>query len=354
MSLLRDWWDQPDQFESITAFLSQRGLLPAAQRTMAVVAGSSGCVPVSVLVSQRHLTSLAVAVGALATVFIFGTAACWLIRWPTARQSGVCATAGVLTISLWGPAQPTATVAILACTATAVTGGYIAFFHNTKLLAFNALLAVMMTIPAAIRLAREAGIAAAIVAFWLIVFLNVSVPLSIRGMSRAMCAYAEKSDADPLTGLLNRRGFMDAIARRLARPSPTETHLAVMMVDLDNFKRINDTHGHSAGDDVLSAVADLLRECFPPHAAISRAGGEEFLIALTSAAPGAAAPLARRLCTGIAALPHQLTASVGTAICELHCLRVPEPMHAVQQLIAMADMAMYMAKDRGGNQVQHA
>ncbi len=91
------------------------------------------------------------------------------------------------------------------------------------------------------------------------------------------------------------------------------------MVDLDNFKQFNDTLGHSAGDRALRDVADLLRQRTPSDAVICRAGGKEFLIALTSEMPDVS-PLARALCTALAELSPEITASIGTASAELRIL----------------------------------
>ena len=127
-----------------------------------------------------------------------------------------------------------------------------------------------------------------------------------------------------------------------------------MMLDLDDFKRINDTHGHVVGDQTLLAVADLLRHLLPPTAAICRAGGEEFLIALTSVNMDVTS-LAARLCAGIARITPRVTASIGTASAELH--RVSGPGGAaclIDRLVRLADSAMYVAKRNGGNQARQA
>jgi diguanylate cyclase (GGDEF)-like protein len=351
MSRRKIWWDEPDQFDAVCTFLHRRGLLRATKLTMVVVAASAVVVPLSDLVSQRHRTPAELITGAITVIFTVVMAILWLTRWPTRRQSAAAAVMATVCIGAWSVTQPNATMAALACTTTAVTGGYIAFFHSAQLLVFNAALAGAMTTAATLRLANHTDMATAIRAFWVIVFLNVSAALSIRGMSRALRTYAERSDEDPLTGLLNRRGFTDAIGRRLAEPLPADTHLAVLMVDLDNFKWVNDTHGHTVGDSALVAVADLLRQCLPSHAAICRAGGEEFLIALTSSASDAA-QLATRLCTDIARLSFQVTASVGAAVCELHRFSGADRAGRFEQLVAMADAAMYAAKRNGGNQAQ--
>jgi diguanylate cyclase len=174
------------------------------------------------------------------------------------------------------------------------------------------------------------------------------VPLIIWGMSQAMGTYVERAEQDPLTGLL-KRAFTEAVPVRLVDHNAAHTHLAVMMLDLDDFKGINDTHGHSAGDRPLQVVAELLREHSPADAIICRAGGEEFLIALTCTIDDVA-PLASLFCGAVARHPSGITASIGTACAELHLLRTVDGGHLIEELIALADSAMYAAKRRGGNQ----
>jgi diguanylate cyclase (GGDEF)-like protein len=291
--------------------------------------------------------------GAVAAVFTLGVTMLWLTRWPARLQSQVGVMLGALCVGGWSLAQPTAALAALACTALAIPGCYIAVFHSPKLLVFNGLVAVVVTTMAVLRLAQEVSLAAAASAFWLNTFLNFWLPLGIWGMSRAMGTYAVRSEEDALTGLLNRRAFTEAVSNRLANPPPTHSHLVVVMVDLDNFKRINDTHGHSAGDRALRDVADLLRGHAPADAVICRAGGEEFLVALTSATADVG-PLATEFCIALGELSPKVTASVGTASAELRLLTGPDIPWLIDELITVADTAMYAAKRRGGNQVHHS
>lgn len=353
MSRLNSWWTQSDQFEWITTFLRQRGFLRPARVIMAVVAGSSMPVPLSVVAFQDHLSVGGAVAGGLAVVFTIAMAIFWLTRWPTRRQSQVTVVSGVLIIAGWSLIQPSASLAALACTATAVTGGYIAFFHGPKMLLFNVSVALAIATSAVWRLAHGAHIAAAATSFWLIVFLNLSVALSISGMSRAMGMYVQRSEQDHLTGLLNRRAFSDAVSICLANPPSPHTHLAVVMIDLDDFKRINDTYGHSVGDGALRAVAHLLREQTPAGAVICRAGGEEFLVALTCVISDVQ-PLAARFCTAVARLSPGFTASIGTASAALELVHVPDAKNFLDELVGVADSAMYAAKRRGGNQAQHS
>ncbi|MCT7659595.1 GGDEF domain-containing protein [Mycobacterium deserti] len=351
MARLIAWWNQPDQFEWVTDFLRRRGLLRSAQIIMAIVAASSSLAPLAVLGQQHRNPVVSLTIGITGAAFCMWMMWFWLSRWPTRRQSELTAALGAICVATWSLGQPSPAVAALGCTALAVTGGYIAFFHTNKLLLFNFAIAVAAAVAAGVRLAEQTNIATALAAFWLIWLLNSAVPLGIRGTTLAMSQYAVRSDEDPLTGLLNRRGFDEAVGGVLAGARPGDTHLAVLMVDLDDFKRINDSQGHAAGDRVLLAVSNLLRQHIPSAGAICRAGGEEFLIALTVPSRDASS-VAALLCQAIARLSHSVTASVGHATAELHC--VDTSRGAIHDLIDAADRAMYAAKRSGGNQVaQH-
>lgn len=353
MSRLTTWWNQPDQYDWISTFLRQRGGLPTAQRVMAIVCGLAALVPLTVLSIDHRSGAGVVLMGWITSVFTAAMAIFWLARWPTRRQSEAAVVIGVMCVGGWSIVQPAAALAALACTPLAVTGAYIAIFHRAKLMVFNAAVGLPITLTAVLRLAREENVAVAISTFWLINFANLSVPLAVWGMSRAVGMYARRSEEDALTGLLNRRAFVETVSNHLGNPPLMHTHLAVVMVDLDNFKRINDTHGHAAGDNALREVADLLREHAPADAAICRAGGEEFLIALTCSI-SEVAPLAARICTAIAALSPRVTASVGTASAELRLLRGIDVHTGLQELITVADNAMYDAKRSGGNRAHHS
>ena len=155
---------------------------------------------------------------------------------------------------------------------------------------------------------------------------------------------------DPLTGLLNRRAFLEhAIpvwntAKRNRRP------LSAMMIDIDFFKVINDTHGHAMGDKVLQAVSALLAEACRSSDIAARWGGEEFIILLPETCGDQATILAERLRTGIADLrlgtlrkPIEISASFGIAERGAH--------ESLDQLINDADEWLYRAKQAGRNRV---
>jgi len=155
---------------------------------------------------------------------------------------------------------------------------------------------------------------------------------------------------DALTGLLNRSATLDALAKEIARACREERYLAVIMADLDHFKRINDTCGHLAGDVVLQAVAERIRLSVRAYDLIGRYGGEELLIALPGCDRAGAIHFAERVRTAIADKPVEtkeglirVTLSLGVV-----ALRAPKE-HQMQAMIREADRALYVAKESGRN-----
>jgi diguanylate cyclase (GGDEF)-like protein len=352
VSRVSSWLGRPDQFEWITGILRERGVLRATQWGLAAISAISGLVPITTMLSTRHPTAGTVLVNSVAAAFVVVVSVYWLTHWPNRVQSETFGVVAATCIAGWSLIQPTAALAAVGCCAMAVNSGYVALFHSNKLLVFSTALAMIVSVAAALHLAREFDTGTGIAAFWVIAMLNLSFPLAMRGMSRAMGTYAERADEDSLTGLFNRRGFTAALTRRLADPHAGDTHLTMIMIDLDAFKRINDTFGHPAGDRALIAVADVLQQHMEPTAVLCRAGGEEFLIAATGPLPDAES-ISARLGAAIAALPRGLTASIGTACAELPPIGTFDIPGFIEKLIEAADAAMYTAKRRGGNQAHH-
>jgi diguanylate cyclase (GGDEF)-like protein len=159
---------------------------------------------------------------------------------------------------------------------------------------------------------------------------------------------------DPLCGLLNRRAFYRAISALAAAHAGRmgERCLAVTMVDLDNFKSLNDEYGHAAGDRAIIAIADVLRSDTGQGAVVARVGGEEFLVAELVDDARISMQQAERLRNAIASTVFGITASVGVASIRFrHALDLPR--EVLDDLIKTADGAMYDAKRAGGNQTRH-
>ena len=159
------------------------------------------------------------------------------------------------------------------------------------------------------------------------------------------------ANTDPLTGLANRRQGVDALQRELARVDRHQGSLCVALFDIDHFKRINDTLGHAAGDDVLRLVGQTLSESSRRVDWAIRWGGEEFLVLLPDCTLEGARVLAERFRAAVERLPgpgggRALTVSGGIAQ-----YRSPEPS---EQLLRRADELMYRAKSAGRNRVELA
>jgi diguanylate cyclase (GGDEF)-like protein len=162
----------------------------------------------------------------------------------------------------------------------------------------------------------------------------------------------ERSVRDPLTGLYNRAFFLSQFRALAARSATQETGLALLMLDVDHFKAVNDRYGHEAGDRVLVAVASVLRETTRAEDLVARYGGEEFVAALPVSDPALASQRAERIRWSLAARSInaateaiRVTASVGLAF------GLPNGSRNELALIRMADQALYQAKSTGRNRV---
>jgi len=183
--------------------------------------------------------------------------------------------------------------------------------------------------------------------------VQVGVFLLRRRIERLLVATRTMTLLDPLTGLYNRRHLV-AQAPRLWRQARREgTRVAAMVLDLDHFKRINDAHGHAAGDAVLRAVAASLTASVRPTDVLARTGGEELVVLGLVGDPDEAARLAERLRTAVAntrtADGHAVTASVGIAL--TRPVDTEDAADELWRLVDRADAAMYEAKQQGRDRV---
>lgn len=168
-------------------------------------------------------------------------------------------------------------------------------------------------------------------------------------------ALRTQSIRDPLTGLYNRRYLTEMLDREIRRAVRAEQPLGVLMLDLDHFKKFNDTYGHDAGDTVLRETASLLTKSIRVEDIVCRFGGEEFVVILPTADLNVAHARAERIRSRLheLAILHQgqslgpVTASVGAAVL---------PMHGTspKQLLEAADAALYRAKKEGRDRVVDA
>lgn len=171
-----------------------------------------------------------------------------------------------------------------------------------------------------------------------------------RELAEANTRLAQLAVTDGLTGLYNHRHFYERLTLEVARTQRSNSPLSLLMIDVDFFKRYNDTHGHPAGDALLREMARLLTESRRANDVVARYGGEEFAVILVDTAKFVAAKLAERLRetaaahTGWDAQGSQISLSIGVASC-------PDDAATAEHLVAVADSAMFEAKRAGRNRV---
>lgn len=165
----------------------------------------------------------------------------------------------------------------------------------------------------------------------------------------------QNSITDPLTGVANRRHFDDVISREFKRAARDDLSLSVLMIDLDHFKKINDSHGHPMGDHCLKQAADTISTAIKrPPDIVARYGGEEFAVLLPNTPTTGAREVAQQILDSLRALDivtfdgHRipLTASIGIATA------LPRPGDEPTALMRAADAALYRAKHGGRNRVE--
>ena len=170
----------------------------------------------------------------------------------------------------------------------------------------------------------------------------------IQTLESQLAQMSELAREDQLTGSLNRRGLDDVLARELARADRRDTPLSIALLDMDDFKQLNDTHGHGAGDEALIHVVKIIKETLRSMDVIGRFGGEEFLVVLPDTplaeAAGVVSRLQKELTKRIFVYNSQrlfITFSAGIAQCA--------PNEIPEAVLKRADSALYQAKKMGKN-----
>jgi diguanylate cyclase (GGDEF)-like protein len=169
-------------------------------------------------------------------------------------------------------------------------------------------------------------------------------------MLRSLAIAEARASTDALTGLANSRSIQDTLKRMVAHAGRTATPLAAILFDLDHFKAVNDTFGHSAGDEVLAAVGDVAASVIRDSDFVGRYGGEEFVVLLPDTGADGATVVAEKLGAAIRALrvpsvDRQISASLGVAA-------IPEHAGDAASLLRCADRALYAAKRAGRDRVE--
>ena len=194
-----------------------------------------------------------------------------------------------------------------------------------------------------------------VVSFEALLF-TISVAFILLAMAKERIELCHRTAAmlDPLTGIANRRSFLQDASQIAKRHSTDPRPTAVLLIDLDHFKSINDRFGHALGDRVLEIFTEAARASVRSTDLLGRLGGEEFAAVLTDTTRDNAAAVAERIrmvfaqaAKEVDGRPVGATLSVGVAYCD-------EPALDVQELLAQSDQALYYAKERGRNRVEIA
>ena len=322
----------------------------------------------TVPVVWRSLGSLYVAGGLLGFASIVGglrdgAHAEWI-----ATTSAIAVVSGALFVSL-ARRLPAALLAAMLVAGTLListsvlaqgsgTGGYVLFYVWVGIVACNFLSRTQAFVQLAVIASIYAGILAADpgdapVTEWLMVVGSLLVTWSVinilrRRVDALVAELAQASLADPLTGLLNRRGLQQRMGEQLSRLRRTGEPLALVAVDLDSFKALNDEHGHAHGDAILARFAGVLESMMRGADVAARVGGDEFVILAPDTDLDGALTLAERLRTAAASElsthARAQTASFGVAVVSDHTADG-------NALLLAADRALYAAKDGGRNRV---
>jgi diguanylate cyclase (GGDEF)-like protein len=158
---------------------------------------------------------------------------------------------------------------------------------------------------------------------------------------------------DVLTGAYSRRGFLSLAESEISRALRMQRHTALLVLDLDHFKQVNDRYGHPAGDLVLRKFTEITKTCLRREDLMGRFGGEEFMVLLPDTAPDAARVVAERIRTAVhatrlASTQHHIRFTVSIGIANA------AGRGTLEEMLKLADTAMYLAKSRGRNRVEVA
>ncbi|WP_186627500.1 GGDEF domain-containing protein [Rhodococcus sp. BP22] len=344
MSAFTRWWSQPADPTWTVAYRRSSPLLRHARFAL-----GTWCWLYAVLCALMTFTPAGVPDG-FGQVLAWGLAAIGVVLgalwmrgpWPTENYSRVFVAVIEIGIAAALLMLADSFVALPCAAGLAVNGTYIAVFHGPKMIVVHqAWAAVIVGVLFVCALAEPGGdVVVACAYLVLLILLLFSAPMFSYVLLLMLRRDASAALFDPLTGLHNRRGLAAAITEIGDRVGV----VTVMVIDLDDFKAVNDRHGHAHGDAVLRAVANAIYAAFGPPAVTARTGGEEFAV-VTSIDPAAAIAQADELQARLAPeLDPGVTVSIGVAHTDASDL-----LATFDAVYARADTAMYAAKHAGGD-----
>jgi diguanylate cyclase (GGDEF)-like protein len=185
------------------------------------------------------------------------------------------------------------------------------------------------------------------------VLATISIAFILLAMAKERTELQHKTAAmiDSLTGLANRRAFLDAAGQLTQTQTARDVPVAVFMIDLDRFKSVNDRFGHSVGDEVLRIFAESAQANLRPSDIVGRLGGEEFAVLLADACRDNAFKVAERIRSTFAAMAAMVAGHAVNATASIGVSIIQDPQQDIAALLSQADQALYRAKARGRNRV---
>lgn len=181
------------------------------------------------------------------------------------------------------------------------------------------------------------------------VYLRETAP--VLETKRLMESLRDSTLRDPMTGLNNRRFLEEYVETLVASVQRKRNHVAIMMLDLDYFKMVNDTYGHDAGDAVLRALANVLKQCVRASDLVIRYGGEEFTIILLDSDTEGAVRVAENIRTAVENLKVQVAGITIQKTISIGIADFPSDSDTFWQAVKFADVALYRAKEEGRNRI---
>jgi len=185
-----------------------------------------------------------------------------------------------------------------------------------------------------------------------ILFLSLALPDKMKQINKEKSIAQKEAKTDGLTGLLNLRSYYEVSTAEYKRLTRNIHPFSVIMIDIDNFKLVNDSYGHSVGDNVLKAVANVLQTSIREYDYAFRRGGDEFLLFLPETTQQMAYLLAERIRREIANTKIQMESYEIGITCSLGISEFKEDDDSLEAVVKRADKALYQAKNTKGNSVR--
>ncbi|WP_179471299.1 GGDEF domain-containing protein [Mycolicibacterium vinylchloridicum] len=356
-SHLRDWWSEPVDYVAQVQYFTKRSKSGPIQVLIGMGTGFNGVLSLLILLPSARTPASQIAVAVFAVLQLFWGWV-WCYRpWPSRQVSLAFVGSADIAIAAVAVLDTNWLLGLFAFNAFAMLSVLLMFFDGPKVLTGHIVWILLVTaaFAAEVSIAADMDPLAVTAKALVLVTPVVMTPLGIQLGIWALRNDANESVTDPLTGLLNRRGLHLHIGELLREATPMDSEVAATVVDLDRFKAINDTFGHTTGDAVLIRCARRIASAVRNGALVARIGGEEFVV-VDLAGAGHARQRADSVRHAIAApADPPITASVGVASVTIASFAAEgvDLIALLDAIVERADQAMFDAKRNGGNATIH-